>query len=297
MHRQTRLVLEAPAKINLFLEITGRLPNGYHSLDSVMQAVDLSDLVVVSKAGGSEIRVSCSREDVPLGRGNLAHRAAEAFFAAAGLSAPGLHIHIDKRIPSEAGLGGGSSDAAAVLVGLNALFETGLPPECLCDLGLSVGADVPFLVRGGCARAQGVGEKLTPLSPGLPPCWLAIAKPGEGVSTVKAYAAYDNQKEIIQKQSDEIRESIAECDLDKAAGRLYNRFEQLLALPDLERIKTLMRECGALGAALTGSGSAVYGIFPKRAAAEACHAALEEHQFCGYLARPAEYGARIVHTG
>jgi 4-diphosphocytidyl-2-C-methyl-D-erythritol kinase len=296
MYHRNRVVVEAPAKINLFLEITGRMENGYHRLDSIMQAIDLADVVVIGKTeGDSGLRVTCSRGDVPEDRGNLAYRAAECFFDATKNTEYNIHIYIDKLIPSEAGMGGGSSDAAAVLVGLNELFEAGLPPERLCELGATIGADVPFLIQGGCARAEGIGEVLTPLSPGLRPCWLAVAKPSRGVSTVAAYAAYDRQENPAYQSSQGIRASITEGDLAYTAGRLYNVFDWLAPLPDTEPIKAVMGEHGALGAALTGSGSAVYGIFTEQEAAEACCAVLSARGHSTYLARPVEYGARIVY--
>lgn len=295
MYRRNRVVVEAPAKINLFLDITGTAPNGYHLLDTIMQAVDLCDVVTVGRCSAPGIRITCSRPGVPEDSSNLAHKAAAAFFGALSLPPMGLHIHMDKAVPAQAGLGGGSADAAAVLVGLNQLLATGLGVDALCSMGLALGADVPFAILGGCARAQGVGEAMTALLPGLPHCWLVIAKPAAGVSTQEAYARYDSMVDIQPRSSDAIRAAIAAGNLAGVGDAMFNVFQQVEVSPDTGRLVSTLRQCGAVGAALSGSGSAVVGLFATREDAQAAVSATQQQGEEVFLAAPVAYGARIVH--
>ena len=177
---------KAYAKINLSLDITGKRADGYHLLETVMQSVSLYDTVRVERA--EEFSVSCSNPHVPL-QGNIAEKAARAFLAAAGLSG-GASIHIEKRIPMEAGMAGGSTDAAAVLRALNSLCGERFSRQELCSIGAGIGADVPFCVVVGTCLARGIGEQLTPL-PSMMPCRILVVKPSEGISTAAAYRMLD----------------------------------------------------------------------------------------------------------
>ena len=185
-----RVIIDAAAKINLLLDIKGKLPNGYHSLYMVMQSVSLCDRVTVEQTDTGIIELTCSREAIPCDSRNTAYRAAECFFEQTGIQNGGLRIHIDKKIPHEAGLAGGSADAAAVLRALDAIYAPGLRERDLCRIGVKIGADVPFCIAGGTMIAQGIGEVLTPLED-MPACTIVLAKPAEGVSTAAAYARYD----------------------------------------------------------------------------------------------------------
>ena len=174
--------LRAYAKINLTLDVTGRREDGYHTLDTVMQTVSVWDEVEIKKINKPGIRLFCNREYLPVVTQNTAFRAAQYFFERCGITGQGLSIHIRKYIPSRAGMGGGSADAAAVLHGLNQMFHAGLPQQELVELGARVGADVPFCVVGGTCRCRGIGEQVEPVSP-LPDCWLVLCKPPAGMST------------------------------------------------------------------------------------------------------------------
>lgn len=298
MRDLTRVVVRAPAKVNLFFEITGLAPNGYHLVDSVMQAVTLSDTLTASRVARPGIRVSCARPGVPQDKGNLAHHAAAAFIDAAGLRfSGGLDIHIDKQIPHQAGLGGGSADAVAALAALNRLFGANLPPERLREIALPLGADVPFALLGGCARARGIGELLEPLSPAPPPeAWLVIAKPGAGVSTPAAFAAYDGCTEISHRPIEPMLNALRSTDPAQIGACMFNVFEQALPGEHTRRIKAAMLAAGALGAALSGSGSAVCGLFGSRVQAESCLQSLPA--LCGerFLAQPQAAGVEIIST-
>ena len=177
-----RLTVPAPAKLNLSLDIVGVREDGYHLLRMIMQTIDLCDQIVLERA--DEISLTCNLPELPCDERNLAVRAAHAFFERTGLPG-GVRMTLDKNIPHGAGMGGGSADAAAVLKGLNELCGTDLSQQELCEIGLRLGADVPFCIVGGTQLAEGVGERLTPLPP-LPDCFLLVAKPEQGVSTPEA---------------------------------------------------------------------------------------------------------------
>jgi 4-diphosphocytidyl-2-C-methyl-D-erythritol kinase len=291
MSEKTRVTIPAPGKINLFLEITGTLPNGYHKLNTVMHTFLPGDTVTVELAPHTDIRVTCSRPGIPRDSGNIAYKTAEAFFAVMGISRRGLSINIEKLIPQEAGLGGGSADAAAVLRGLNELFGTRLDENALCEIGVKVGADVPFCVVGGCALAQGIGEKLTPLPP-LRDCHIAIAKPkSEGVSTPEAYRLYDEYEGAIPNANlADMLAGIRDGNLADIGKAMHNAFEHVMPGAETNRIKAAMRKAGAGGAVLSGTGSAVAGLFADESAAKACLESLADCETL--LAKPV--GARIA---
>jgi 4-diphosphocytidyl-2-C-methyl-D-erythritol kinase len=294
MDSHNRVVVLAPAKINLSLDITGTTPDGYHALDTVMQTVNLRDVVVVGKRPGGEIRVLCSRPDVPEDDTNIAHKAAMVFFSQLDLPTRGLSIYIDKSIPMEAGLAGGSADAAAILRGMNRLYEAGLSLEKLCELGKKVGADVPFCLAGGCQLAQGRGEILTTLS-ALPDCILVIAKPPTGVSTRHAYSLYDQRGVRTRPDTTAMIRAIKTRDLRGIGENMVNVFEELIGLEEVEIRKNILLQNGALGAAMTGSGSAVVGLFPGEREAGECLRQLREIKGEVFLAKPCATGAEIIH--
>jgi len=293
MVSHSRAVVRAPGKINLMLGIAGIAPNGYHLLDTVMHAFEPGDVVVISQRPEREgISVTCSRPGVPEDESNIAHKAALAFFAATGTRC-GLNIHIDKTIPPEAGLGGGSADAAAVLRGLDAMLGTSLSDEALCEIGVKVGADVPFCLIGGCALARGIGDKLTALPP-LRGCYIAIVKPPGGMSTAYAYSLYDEYDgKLPPIDSRAMIEFITRGDVPGVGGCMRNVFEYVAAGEHTERIKSAMIAEGAIGAALSGSGSAVAGLFLDEAKARECLSRLSS--FETLMAQPAHTGARVIH--
>ena len=185
------IIEAAPAKINLYLDILSKRPDGYHNIVSVMQSVSLSDTVRIEVSPGSGINLTVCGETfgVPGGSENLAYRAAELFLRMAGVDCS-LDIEVEKVIPVAAGLGGGSSDAAAVLRGLNKLFGRPFSYAGLCKMGMSLGADLPFCIAGGCVLVEGIGEKVTPVTP-MPKVAILVASAGEGVLTPEAYARLD----------------------------------------------------------------------------------------------------------
>ncbi len=251
----------APAKLNLFLDIVGRRDDGYHFVDMVMQSVTLYDRVSVSiNQGDRGISIECSAPDIPCDDTNTAYKAVELFYCAVGRSVPQVSISIEKNIPSQAGMAGGSTDAAAVLKALNELENAGLSADELRSIAGNIGADVPFCIEGGTVRATGIGTDLERLSP-LADCAFAIVKPEISVSTGKAYRLSDEVGYGSPADIGPVLDGIASGSIEAVAGGLYNKFEDVLDLPEIESIKSLLIANGALGALMTGSGSAVFGIF------------------------------------
>jgi len=280
--------IKAYAKINLTLDITGKRADGYHLLSMVMQSVSLCDELTLTQAE-SGIRILSNRDDVPCGESNTVYRAAAGFFEYAGVQ-PNVTIAIQKRIPSQAGLGGGSADAAAVLLALNEMLQTGYSKEILCKIGLRVGADVPFCIVGGTALAQGIGEKLAALS-AMPHCHIVICKPLCGVDTKKAYALADSAAKTDIAFSSAMVDAIHAADLHMIAENLGNEFENVMNLAEVTRIKRTMKLMGALGACMTGSGSAVFGIFNDLPKATTCTAALSKDYDDVFLCEPVTTGS------
>lgn len=251
--------LFAPAKINVGLRITGRRPDGYHLLDSLMIPVSLCDeLVVRVEDGPHAIHVTCDDPTLPTDHTNLVYKAA-ALLCREVAATPALHITLHKRIPSGAGLGGGSSDAAAVLKSLNLLLSLGLSEAQLCEMGVKLGADVPFFIPCRAARVEGIGEILTAVAP-LPRRWIVLVVPPFGVSTPWAYRQFD---ELPSSAPLDVtfadlppgqwpRSELLVNDLECAVFPDY---------PQLAEIKSLLYTHGADGALMSGSGSSVFGIF------------------------------------
>lgn len=279
----------APAKINLFLDILGRLENGFHSLFMVMQAVDLCDEITVDK-GEDGISLTCSDERLPQDENNIAFKAAKAFFEATGI-APNAVIHIEKKIPFEAGLAGGSADAAAVIVGLDELYGTKLSKQAMCEIGLTVGSDVPFCIKGGTCIAQNRGEVLSRVKP-LKKCYVVLAKPEKGVSTAQAFAAADKAY-IYHPDNLKMLEACSNGDFDGICKHASNVFEQVIEVVERVRIKEVMRLCGARLYQMSGSGPTVFGIFDDKEKAENCFNELKNICNDVFLTKPVNYGAKI----
>ncbi len=257
---------KAPAKINLYLDITSRRPDGYHEIKTVMQSIPLYDIVTVSKTR-SGISMTCTDGNLTCGDGNLCIKAARAFFSELRCDIGGCKIELEKHIPMQAGLGGGSSDAAAVLRALNRLHGNVFDEEKLCELGLKLGADVPFCITGRTSLALGIGEILSEYI-SLPHCWLALCRGGAPVSTPEAYRRIDLSRASKAGDFDRFDRAMKSRDLRTIGAALYNRFEDIL--PDCIETKNKLTEHGAVGALLSGSGSFVYGIFESREDAERC---------------------------
>lgn len=286
------ITLCAPAKINLFLSVFPKRSDGYHDLDTIFQSVSLYDRLTVEKSDTADIHLTCSDPSLPCDNRNLAYRAALTFFSAFGMSF-GVNIHLEKQIPSQAGLGGGSADAAAVLHALNALCDYPFSRQKLAGIGASLGADVPFCVLGGTYHASGIGEVLHKTAP-LPSCFLIVAMGDVGVSTKEAYATLDTFPLEQEPHADAALQALCDGDLSKVCASLYNSFERVcpVALP----LKQAIADCGANGALMSGSGSAVFGIFTNSERAHFCVDRLKSQGYRAYLCTPlAEEEVFAVH--
>lgn len=263
------ITVSAPAKLNLTLDILGTRPDGYHEMYMVMQSVSLYDHVSLSLDSPGGIRAESGLSFLPRDKGNLAVAAALAFRERAGQNWQDLRISIDKHIPVCAGTAGGSSDAAAVLRGLNTLTERGFSPVELAEIGEAVGSDVPYCVIGGTALAQGRGEQLSPL-PSLPPCHIVLCKPPFSISTPELFKAWDRKKGRLHPDTKGVLEALEKGDLMGIARRMYNVFEEVLSpyqRREIESIKNILLQGGALGAVMSGSGPTVFGLFDNESAA------------------------------
>ncbi len=272
---------KAFAKINISLDVTGKRADGYHDMLMVMQTITLCDDVSVALTKGVPSRAECNLRFVPCDERNLAVRAANVFFAESGIESMGAHIRMQKRIPVGAGMAGGSSDAAAVLRALNRLCGTGLDGQRLEEMASRIGSDVAFCVRGGTQLASGRGEKLTRL-PALPDCGVVVCKPDFSVSTPELFRRLDSVKLRCHPDTQGIIELLGSGELAKIARRMYNVFEDV---PDrrhkeIAAIKSVMLDCGALGAVMTGTGSAVFGLYDDTAALESSVRALRRDWSC-----------------
>lgn len=254
----------AYAKINLSLDLTGVLPNGYHAINTVMQTADLCDRVTV-KTGFGGINLKCSENKLPTDEKNTAYLAAEYFFEETGLT-PDADIYIEKHIPSQAGLGGGSADAGAVLNILNKINGYPLKLQKLLEIALKIGADVPFMINGGTALCLNFGEILAPLAHF--DAHLVIAKPERGVSTKEAYSKFDSGIALSHPDNDLVLYHFARGDGRNALKFSLNVFEQLVSIPEGEAIKNTMLSGGAYYASMSGSGSAFFGLFESSEAAK-----------------------------
>ncbi len=262
-----RYQIMAYAKINLGLDVVRRLPDGYHQVKMVMQSVGLRDELTFEEAG-SGITITADTAELPTGEDNLIHKAARLMLDKYGISS-GLRVHLRKNIPIAAGMAGGSTDAAAVMKGINHIFHLGLTPAQLMEDGLSIGADVPYCILGGTALAEGIGEKLTPLPP-MPPCHILIDKPDISVSTKYVYTHLDAQGIRNHPDIDGMTEAIRAGSLPGITERMENVLETVTvpAHPVIDTIKQQMMRLGAAGSLMSGSGPTVFGIFRDMAQAQ-----------------------------
>jgi 4-diphosphocytidyl-2-C-methyl-D-erythritol kinase len=273
------LELEAPAKVNLGLRIVGRRADGYHELESLFVPVDLADTIALRVESASTASISLAlagdAAGAPPGDDNLAVRAARAFLARAGVAAR-VAIHLTKRTPVAAGLGGGSSDAAAVLRGLANAFPAAVPDRALEEIALALGADVPFFLDPRPAWVTGIGERREPVN-GMPPLPLVLANPGEALSTAEVFRAFDALAPGRRAQSGPPRALARELAEDGAlAARLRNDLEEpaVRLCPPIARLRERLRDAGARAVGMSGSGATVFGVFASRAAAERAAASI-----------------------
>lgn len=263
------------AKINLYLDVLSKYENGYHEVNTIMQTVSLFDTVHLEKQDEG-IAICCDSADVPCNEKNLAYRAAALFFDSTGISG-GVLIKIEKMIPIAAGLAGGSADAAATILGLNELYDLPLSNTELIELGASLGADVPFCMTCGTAFGDGKGDRLQPI-PDLADCYIVVARRGEGVSTPWAYGELDRIYDDFARDTGDCKSveammrALEKGELDGVCKNMRNIFEYAVIpqRPEVLSIKNTLIKGGALGAMMSGSGTAVFGVYDDRSKALLC---------------------------
>ncbi len=273
---------KAYAKLNISLDVTERRADGFHDMCMVMQTVSICDELELRPTDTGRVQVKSNFSFIPGDERNLAAKAALAFFEAVGKQGQGLLITLQKSIPVGAGMAGGSADAAAVLRALNRLYGAPLTADALETLAARVGSDVPFCVRGGTALATGRGEKLETLPP-LPACKFVVCKPDFSISTPELFRKLDQTGLRCHPDTAGILAALRDGELEPVARRMYNVFEEVddRRLRTVREIKSVLLDCGALGAIMTGTGSAVFGVFRPDADCSAAVAALRaEHGFC-----------------
>lgn len=282
----------APAKINLSLDVVRKRPDGYHDIETVMQAVSLYDTITVSDNDSGCVTISCDKPEIPCDDSNICAKAAYRFFEYCRMDIKGVHIDIKKQIPSQAGLGGGSSDGAAVILALNFIFDRRLKPAEMCEIGERVGADVPFLIEGGTKLCTGTGTKMSHVAK-LHKCNIVICKPDSvSVSTAEAYKKVDALKPHAS-YTNEMVKALFSRDMFQITTTIYNDFELALALPEVNEVKSVMYKSKARGAGMSGSGSAVFAIFTSKRRAEKCVERLKEKYSQVYLCEPIKDGCFI----
>ncbi len=305
------MLVLARAKLNLTLDVIGRRPDGYHEIESVVQSIDVCDDVAVGSTAarpvmhdGSEIGVvlNCENALVPPGQENLAVRAAMTLARSCGVSAS-IWIDLKKKIPVAAGLGGGSADAAAVLAALNEMWGLGMDAPALAQIGASIGSDVPFCVTGGTAVIRGRGERVEPL-PSLEGLWFVVVVPSTRVSSAEAYAAFDEESRDdagtsaarATRATPEMIEAVASHDIARVAALFANDLEPVSSamVPDMAEAKRALLAAGALGAGMSGSGPAVFGMAPDEQTARQIRRQLRKRFEAAFVCRSTGKGLERV---
>lgn len=281
------ITLKSYAKINITLDIVGKRDDGYHLLRSVMQKLSLCDYVSVSKAKQG-INIKCNKRYIPTDQRNIAYRAADAFFKATGIVG-GANIHLKKYIPCGAGLGGGSSNGAAVFDALCALYEAEFTPDKKSEIMQSVGADIPFFFYGSTSLVEGIGEKVTPLKQ-IPECRIVIVKPPVSLSTAAIYSSPVVADCFYQNSTDFALNAIENGDLDGVFKNSKNALEKasIEIAPVIAQVKDLLAQNGAFFSMMSGSGSAVYGVFYNYKSAKRAYDVLSKKFKDTYITKPVE---------
>ncbi len=261
--------LKSRAKINLCLDVTGKRDDGYHELKMVMQTIGLHDKLMMRKIPDLGIELETDDPSIPTGEENLVYKVIRDIMKRYGIEA-GIHVDLYKTIPSGAGLAGGSANAATAIKGMNLLFDLNMPMEEMASIGIRYGADIPYCLLGGTAIAEGIGERLTPL-PDLPELPLLIVKPEASAPTARIFQTFEIGKKEVEPDVDGMARAIETGDVEGVLSRMGNALEATTVslYPEVEKLKGLLIEAGADNALMSGSGTAVFGIFMDRGKMEA----------------------------
>lgn len=287
-----KIKIFAPAKINLGLEILKKRTDGYHEVDMVMQSINLCDEIIIENITEDKIIVECDKDIGCSMEKNLAYKAAKVFLNHAHIQGAGFKIKIVKKIPQEAGLAGGSADAAAVLYALNIITNSNISKSEMVNMASEIGSDVPFCLVGGCVKATGSGTQMHSIS-SLSNCFLVVVKPQISICTRKAYALFDDFGIREFKNHNNLIKSLCESDINGISKNIFNRFEEIINNSEISLIKEELRFNGALGTAMSGSGSAVFGIFKDKSTALKCLNKLEKNYKQIFLCEPIKHGVYV----
>lgn len=279
----------APAKINLTLDIIKKRFDGYHDVSMIMQTVSLYDTITLSEAQQQGIHITCNNPDVPCDQRNIVYKCAQRFFEYTNTQPAPINIHIAKTIPAQAGLAGGSTDGAAVIVAMNKMFCTNLKQEQMCEIGAKVGADIPFCIVGGTQHATGTGTTLNKLV-AMPKCYIVICKPPVNISTALAYEKADSMPQKGFDYTTEAVKSLYRRDIRMLCSCMYNDFENALEIDEVNYIKKIMYQNKAKGASMSGSGSAVFGVFLSQKHAQNCADILKQEFAETFVCEPINHG-------
>lgn len=285
--------VKAAAKINLMLDVLGRLPDGYHSLFMIMQSVSCYDYLTVNRTTSGNIKIITDDKRIPTDEKNIAYKAAADFFLYNNIKNGSADISIEKHIPMAAGLAGGSADAAGVIFALNELYKTELSVTELCLIGEKSGADVPFSLTGGTALCVDKGGIIAPL-PAIQKCWVLLCKPDMSVSTASAYKMIDEAGNIRHTDKTAMLYAMKNGDYELMCSKLNNVFEQVIDVPKRPYIKSAMREFGADAVLMSGSGPTVYGLFSSKSMAEQCEKYLKTRFTDVVLTEPVTKSVEVV---
>ncbi|MDD4437576.1 MAG: 4-(cytidine 5'-diphospho)-2-C-methyl-D-erythritol kinase [Tissierellia bacterium] len=285
--------LNSYAKINLFLDINGKLKNGYHKIKTVMQSIDIYDEIILQPIDDNKIIIECSDLSIPINEKNTCYKAASILKITYGINT-GIHISINKNIPQGAGMAGGSSNAAAVLKGLNAMWKLDLSEDEMCSIGAQIGADVPFCLVGGTCFAEGLGDKVTEIDDFV---WdnILIVKPGFSISTAYVYQntapGYYNSY-----TSNDILKHISSHNYEHAARCVSNTLERVVEKfhPEINDIKKLMIDNGAVSSIMTGSGSAVFALFKDNDSLNKAYLIAKEIYPSTFKSKTCKYGVEFI---
>lgn len=288
-----KITAKAYAKINLSLDITGIREDGYHLLSTIMQSVSLHDTLSFEKCDDKGIFITCDEDTIPTDEKNIVYKAAMKLFDSSKKEiSNGVKINLAKNIPHGAGLGGGSADAAATLIALNKLYDLGFSKKELLKIGVKVGADVPFCLYGGTILCEGIGEKLTPLIP-LINFHAVIIKSNVHSPTEAAYKRFDSMHIKTSFRQDKLLDSIAQGNIKKLSKNMFNVLEFITPREVIDEAKDALLDYGAIDSMMTGSGSAVFGLFKRKSAAERAYRELKDKFPFVSIAEPVSYGVSI----
>ena len=295
MARYNSCTAVAFGKLNLMLDIVGINADGYHELETVMQSVSLFDTLDIQVNGSGENKILCDKSWFPTDSSNLIWKAIEAFEGYTGLKTGGITVNVDKRLPSMAGMAGGSADCAATLYALDTMFETDLKKKQLFEIGAALGADVPFCIKGGTQLCRGVGEIMTELA--LPRCAFVVVKPDVSISTPAAFKKYDSLTNVPECDTKAFVSRLNKGDIKGMCGKMFNALEFAAQEEQIRKAKDDRIGAGALGSLMTGSGSAVFGVFDHPQKAKAALEIIKKDYTQAWVCDPVTSGVQIIRLG